>query len=116
MASGRNHVQINSNDYTQAQVDTSHSAQYQSVPKYPSDTIGEFLREYRKHLRMMNESNRYWAERNLKVVEEELRRGPVTSQNDALREALWSLRNIAEGATGGVVFAGLVELANRIHL
>jgi hypothetical protein len=63
----------------------------------------------------MNESDRYWAERSLRIVEEQLKSGPVAAQNAALREALRSLRNIAEGATGGVVFAGLVELANRIH-
>ena len=111
------HVDIDG-DYSQVQIGA--TGGMQSIVHAPSETsrrhaIEDFVNEYYKNLNRMKPGDRYRARQYLQTVEDHLKSGPVTPRNTALREALLSLRSIAEGATGGAIFAGLVELANRIQ-
>lgn len=114
---GGHRINITRSQNPQVQVGTSDSSQFQMVTAgdLPSQEIREFIRAYRERLDQMRPSERRSAKRNLKIVEDQLDSPPATRDHKALREGLHSLRNIAEGATGGVVFAGLVELARRIN-
>lgn len=118
MGSERGHrVNVTGSQNAQVQVDTSGSTQFQAVTAGgpPSQEIRELLRAYRERLDQMRPSDRRAARRNLEIIEDQLESSPDARDNAAIREGLRSLRSIAEGATGGVVFAGLVELARRIN-
>jgi hypothetical protein len=111
------HVNVNSGENVQIQVEATNSSQTimtGHLTRQEIEEYKEYLKEYRRYLGQFTPSKRDSAEQHLQTAEEQLNSRRVRRDNAVLREAMRSLRNIAESTTGGMAFVGLVELAHRL--
>jgi hypothetical protein len=102
-------------DYAQVQVGTSQSNQVQvhnSTLIAENTALQEFLAEFRRLLPQLDNYNQDLARVQLQTVEVQLASSKPNER--ILREAVHSLRSIAEGVAGNAAFTALVQLAGII--
>jgi hypothetical protein len=96
----------------QIQVGTTGSRQEQTVRLSESPKVSAYLLAYRQLVGELHPDEREVALSSLEAAEAELR---LPHPNDSrLREALVSLRSIAEGMAGNAAFMGLLELGRHL--
>jgi hypothetical protein len=110
-------VVIGSVTNSQMQVATVGSTQHQAINISDQRAqIVEFVTELRRQLPALglDDDDRAAAEADLAAVDAQL--ASPRSNEGVLREALRTLRALAEGVAGNAAFAGLVELSRHLHL
>lgn len=110
-------VVIGSVSNSQLQVGTVRSAQHQTLTMSSQHAqIEAFVTELRRQLPVLglDDIERAATEADLATVDAQL--ASPRANDGVLREALRTLRAVAEGVAGNATFAGLVEFAGHIRL
>lgn len=96
----------------QIQVGTTGSRQEQTVRLSENPRVGAFLLAYRQLVDELHADERNAALSHLAIAEAELR--SQHPDEARLRQALVSLRSIAEGVAGNAAFHALLELGRQL--